>query len=180
MTDFVGSIWFCNMTLVPIFQACNGDVYLKIPTSDLAFLAQRKVELVTKSGGVEPAMAANRDSPEKTEPLAKEHPGLCGDEMSSGLDQVKGQMDADTVLRLKSHGVNYDTVTVFSTSAVIQTETVPDAMFTKHDMFFCCACCGKIFWDGSHFERVCEQFSHVLNIEPSGLTVYDKVKENWG
>jgi uncharacterized protein with von Willebrand factor type A (vWA) domain len=33
----------------------------------------------------------------------------------------------------------------------------------KVDLFYCCATCGKIFWEGSHFKKVMAQFSHVLD-----------------
>lgn len=44
----------------------------------------------------------------------------------------------------------------------LQVETIPEPVFKRVEMFFVCTTCGKVFWEGAHFERVCEQFSHVL------------------
>lgn len=30
--------------------------------------------------------------------------------------------------------------------------------------FFICGTCGKVYWEGSHFDRVCDQFKHVLDL----------------
>lgn len=184
------------------FQVCNGDVYLKIPADDMALLAKRKVELIIKgpgdsvsdtesngSGVSEPFKGSTQGEGDMRPiancsvlGIAEASNGPINTEEATGTckteKQKKDLKQPDS--RWQRYGVNWDTVTVSSTSASIQTETVPETMFSKVDMFFCCAQCGKVFWEGSHYERVCEQFSHVLNIEPEGLTVYDRLKENWG
>lgn len=38
--------------------------------------------------------------------------------------------------------------------ARIQIEMVPFAMLDKIDIFFVCEDCGKVYWDGSHFEKI--------------------------
>lgn len=45
----------------------------------------------------------------------------------------------------------------------LQIEALPEAMLDKIELFYCCATCGKIFWEGGHFSRICSQFSDVLN-----------------
>lgn len=57
--------------------------------------------------------------------------------------------------------INMDTLCV-SDGIPVQVEKIPWPMIEKHELFFVCAACGKVFWDGSHFERVCVQFEHVL------------------
>ncbi|XP_056648131.1 exonuclease mut-7 homolog [Diorhabda sublineata] len=38
--------------------------------------------------------------------------------------------------------------------AKIQIEAVPKPLLEKYDFFYVCEECGKVYWDGSHFERV--------------------------
>ncbi|XP_008191355.1 exonuclease mut-7 homolog [Tribolium castaneum] len=38
--------------------------------------------------------------------------------------------------------------------AKIQVATIPDGVLEKTELFYVCEHCGKIFWDGSHLERV--------------------------
>ena len=45
----------------------------------------------------------------------------------------------------------------------LKIEALPEAMLDKIELFYCCATCGKIFWEGGHFSRICTQFSDVLN-----------------
>ena len=68
-------------------------------------------------------------------------------------------------------------------SVPIQVETVPKGVLDKVKLFYCCIQCGKVFWEGSHFQRVCEQFSHVLGkvvgqseSALSAHTIYDELK----
>ena len=45
----------------------------------------------------------------------------------------------------------------------LKIEALPEAMLDKIELFYCCATCGKIFWEGGHFSAMCTQFSDVLN-----------------
>lgn len=38
--------------------------------------------------------------------------------------------------------------------AVIQVLNIPNTVLKKNDLFYVCEECGKVFWDGSHFEAV--------------------------
>ena len=58
--------------------------------------------------------------------------------------------------------INLEHVTV-GNGVVVQVETIPLSVFQKVDLFYCCITCGKVFWEGKHFEQVCSQFSHVIN-----------------
>lgn len=59
-------------------------------------------------------------------------------------------------------GVSYGTVTLASSGAGIQVNSVPARILEKVEKFYICCTCGKVFWQGSHFERVCDQFDYVL------------------
>ncbi|XP_051492445.1 exonuclease mut-7 homolog isoform X3 [Apus apus] len=47
---------------------------------------------------------------------------------------------------------------------VLQVAAIPPGVLDKAELtdFYCCTCCGKVFWEGSHFGRVVSQFQDVL------------------
>ena len=50
-----------------------------------------------------------------------------------------------------------------SSGVRLQIEALPESILNKIELFYCCATCGKIFWEGGHFSRIYTQFSEVLN-----------------
>ena len=51
----------------------------------------------------------------------------------------------------------------------LQVETVQtQEAFKNIKEFFVCAVCGKVYWEGSHWDRVCEQFDNILKLNPAG------------
>ena len=87
-----------------------------------------------------------------------------------------GQASADSLeSNFLNYGIDYATGTVLGSNVIVQVQTVPEPMFMKVDLFYCCSRCGKVFWEGSHFEKVCEQYSHVLSLDEAGASVYDKL-----
>ncbi|XP_063964104.1 exonuclease mut-7 homolog [Lytechinus pictus] len=48
-------------------------------------------------------------------------------------------------------------------SVDLQVDLIPEGILNQIDQFFCCAMCGKVYWEGKHFVKVCNQFSHVLD-----------------
>ena len=64
--------------------------------------------------------------------------------------------------KYSSSQLNVDTL-VLRSGVRLQVEKLPEAILDKIELFYCCATCGKIFWEGGHFSRVCTQFSEILN-----------------
>ena len=75
-----------------------------------------------------------------------------------GLNEDRGQFSTSTLLP----PLDVNTLTLRS-GVRLQIEALPEAMLDKIELFYCCATCGKIFWEGGHFSRMCSQFSDVLN-----------------
>ncbi|CAC5357048.1 unnamed protein product [Mytilus coruscus] len=71
------------------------------------------------------------------------------------------------------YGINWSTMTVVNNNVPLQLDSIPEPMFDKVNTFFCCGTCGKVFWEGSHFAKVCDQFSHVLDMTDSGKNIYN-------
>lgn len=114
---------------------------------------------------------------EAVKELAQQKVHLISSQPPSSSIQVPDT--SEMVSKFTKYGVDWLTVTALGTGAAIQTETVPQSMFSKVDTFYCCVRCGKVFWEGTHFERVCEQFSYVLGKSTDGPTVYEKLNENF-
>ena len=81
----------------------------------------------------------------------------------------EGLRDSSVVANIKTSShqslpspLNVDTLTLRS-GVKLKIEALPEAMLDKIELFYCCATCGKIFWEGGHFSRICAQFSDVLN-----------------
>ncbi len=79
-----------------------------------------------------------------------------------GVD--RGQHSANTSQKPSTLLPPLDVNTLTLRSGVrLKIETLPETMLEKIELFYCCATCGKIFWEGGHFSRICTQFSDVLN-----------------
>ena len=99
--------------------------------------------------------------------------GSHSNRIESGAESSHTMQDREK--KFLDYGIDYATGTVLGTNANVQVTTVPEPIFGKVDLFYCCAHCGKVFWEGSHFERVCEQYSHVLTLDQNSTSVYDKL-----
>lgn len=71
-------------------------------------------------------------------------------------------------------GIDWSSMTVANGNTPLQIDSIPEPMFDKVDKFFVCVTCGKVFWEGSHFAKVCDQFSHVLDMTSDGANIYNK------
>ncbi|XP_053380810.1 exonuclease mut-7 homolog isoform X2 [Mercenaria mercenaria] len=141
-------------------QVCNGDVYLTIPSKDMELLSQQKIHLIYSQSTASPGQPLHENAPLP--------------ELVTNLPS-KSEMEA----KFTEYGIDWLSATVLGNGAAVQTETVPQSIYSKVNTFYCCATCGKVFWEGTHFERVCEQFSHVLGMQSSGPTVYEMLNENF-
>lgn len=47
----------------------------------------------------------------------------------------------------------------------IQVDAIPPEILTKVDIFFVCEDCGKVYWDGSHFDKVlCGKLRDIVSL----------------
>ena len=51
---------------------------------------------------------------------------------------------------------------LISEGVSLQIESLPPGVLKNVGLYYCCGRCGKIYWDGSHFSKVCEQLSKVI------------------
>ena len=91
---------------------------------------------------------------QRQQAIARTHP----EEGTATLAPQQSQLSA----AFAQDGISYETATFSASGASVQVESVELAVLEKTDQFYVCSTCGKVFWDGSHFERACKQFEHVL------------------
>ncbi|KAG7322986.1 hypothetical protein KOW79_014332 [Hemibagrus wyckioides] len=58
----------------------------------------------------------------------------------------------------------------FGGGAEVQLETVPPGLFARIPEYFICTHCGKVFWEGTHFDRALAQFQDILNLSDDHTT----------
>ncbi|XP_051971428.1 exonuclease mut-7 homolog isoform X1 [Xyrauchen texanus] len=58
----------------------------------------------------------------------------------------------------------------FPSGAKVQLETVPPGLLPRIPVYFICTGCGKVFWEGTHFDRVLLQFQEVLHVSEDVAT----------
>ena len=150
---------FCKVNYSPtifclLLQICNGNIYLTLPAEDMYLLYLQRQKLSSDQP---------TDSSSDTANLST---------VAMGNSTVENLSS-----RFEEYGIDWLNVTVLKTKVSVQVETVPGPMFSKVATFYCCALCGKVFWEGTHFERVCEQFSHVLDENERGSSVYAELSK---
>ncbi|KAM3600282.1 uncharacterized protein V6R79_020819 [Siganus canaliculatus] len=136
-----------NVQLTPsdIFsrcQACNSDQYVAVPRADMARMLKQR------------GFMQDQDDP-------------------NHADQTSEELTPDEALDLPRYAVHCqwaslssldpDTLT-FPGGAPIQLHTVSPSLLQRILHFYVCTRCGKVFWEGSHFDRVLSMFQDVLHL----------------
>ena len=70
------------------------------------------------------------------------------------LHHLRGSAMNDT-------GIDFRHITL-SSGAPLKCEFIPLPVFEKVAVFFVCSQCGKVYWEGSHFDKVSDQFSNLI------------------
>lgn len=126
-----------------ICQACNSNSFLKLSKSTMQTLVRNdkfKMQNPIPAGLEEDDEATGFSSEEEVDddfymtaklpdpPISRKW-DLCSDEpVDVGLCRLR-------------NGVK------------INVQAVPDGVLEKQDMYYVCEMCGKVYWDGTHFER---------------------------
>ncbi|XP_077643994.1 exonuclease mut-7 homolog isoform X3 [Lonchura striata] len=64
---------------------------------------------------------------------------------------------------------------VLAGDTVLQVTAIPPGVLDRAELtdFYCCTCCGKVFWEGSHFGRIVSQFQDVLVASGDTQSIYE-------
>ena len=137
-------------------QVCNGNSYLHVSPAELKEAWNRR-HLQVQRCSTGPEFTQGRP----TNPAAASQ-SILGSERESAPPQQGIQLTRNLGDTFTFNHINMETLTVGPLDAPIQFEAIPENVFRAVDVFYICQTCGKVFWEGSHFVRVCEQFSHVI------------------
>ncbi|XP_055000150.1 exonuclease mut-7 homolog isoform X2 [Sorex araneus] len=126
-------------------QACNSDQYLKISRETMEQLV-----------GPSPGRAGD-------ETTQREEPGSTPEEAPGGYTYDP------PCPWLELSDLRSRTPATLPSGARLQLAAVPAAVLRRTDLrrFFCCAGCGKVFWEGSHLGRVLASLHQLLDDAPA-------------
>lgn len=131
-------------------QACNSDEYVAVPRADMINMLKQRGFLQDQDIDLSDQALQQTDeeaSTSRVTPALPRYTHQCRWASLSGLDP--------------------DSLT-FPGGAPIQLHTVPPGLLPKIPVFYVCTRCGKVFWDGSHFERVLSMFQDVFHLKDQG------------
>ncbi|XP_071309878.1 exonuclease mut-7 homolog isoform X3 [Agelaius tricolor] len=139
---------------LPYQTVCNCNKYLKVSRERMKQL----VESSRQVSGEHSAGCPGSQSCSVTVPVCDTaQPGCTPhSEQAEGTDQCRAAM-----------GLAGDTV--------LQVTAIPPGVLDRAELtdFYCCTCCGKVFWEGSHFGRIVSQFQDVLVASGNTQSFYE-------
>uniref|UniRef100_A0AAV2IXE0 3'-5' exonuclease domain-containing protein n=1 Tax=Knipowitschia caucasica TaxID=637954 RepID=A0AAV2IXE0_KNICA len=122
-------------------QACNNDEYVAVPRGDM-------IKMLKQRGFLQDQDINASDQMSQQDPSTS----------SSALPRYTHQCRWAPLSSLNPHSLT------FPSGAPIQLHAVPPGLLPTIPVFYVCTRCGKVFWDGSHFERVLSMFQDVLHV----------------
>ncbi|XP_062870052.1 exonuclease mut-7 homolog [Trichomycterus rosablanca] len=127
-------------------QACNNDEYLKVNREDMT-------RMMNKRGLIQDTVPKQADWSQPSD---------------GQLDYNRSRPPDGPVFsphcRWAPHSSLDPHTFRFSGGAEVQLETVPPGLLPRIPEYFICTRCGKVFWEGTHFDRALSQFQDVLYI----------------
>ncbi|XP_068770474.1 exonuclease mut-7 homolog isoform X1 [Struthio camelus] len=152
-----------QVTLADIFsrcQVCNCNKYLKISK-------ERMRQLMEDSRH----STAEDDASHLTR--AEEKPSQTCDAATPAHDSPQPIYNPNCQC-LEDSDLTGESV-MLANGTVLQVSAIPPGVLDKAELtyFYCCTCCGKVFWEGSHFGRVVSQFKDILSAMEDDHSFYD-------
>ncbi|KAK7896235.1 hypothetical protein WMY93_021560 [Mugilogobius chulae] len=132
------------------FKACNSDEYAAVPRADMARMLKQKGFLQDQDTNL-----TDQSLPQTEE---EELPIATTSSATSALPRYTDQCRWASLSDLDP-----DSLT-FPGGSPIQLHAVPPGLLPKIPVFYVCTRCGKVFWEGSHFERVLTMFQDVFHV----------------
>nr|XP_055064901.1 exonuclease mut-7 homolog [Misgurnus anguillicaudatus]XP_055064902.1 exonuclease mut-7 homolog [Misgurnus anguillicaudatus]XP_055064903.1 exonuclease mut-7 homolog [Misgurnus anguillicaudatus] len=128
-------------------QACNCDEYLKLSREDMTRMMKER--------GLLQNIVSKRDD------------CMLQDETQADYYMWRSPEAPDFTPRCRwaPHTALDPQTFKFPSGAEVQLETVPPGLLPRIPVYFICTGCGKVFWEGTHFDKVLSQFQEVLHIE---------------
>ncbi|XP_058644996.1 exonuclease mut-7 homolog isoform X3 [Onychostoma macrolepis] len=144
-----------HLTPADIFsrcQACNCNEYFKLSREDMTRMMKERgllQDIVSKRDDCEPQDETQAEYNSWRPPEGPEFTPHCRWAPRTALDPQTFK---------------------FPSGAEVQLETVPPGLLPRIPVYFICTGCGKVFWEGTHFDRVLSQFQEVLHVSEDAAT----------
>ncbi|XP_052464772.1 exonuclease mut-7 homolog [Carassius gibelio] len=144
-----------HLTHADIFsrcQACNCNEYLKLSREDMTrMITDRGLpqDIASKRDDCEPQDETRAENNSWRSPEGPKFNPNCRWAPRTALDPQTFR---------------------FPSGAEVQLETVPPDLVHRIPEFFICTRCGKVFWEGTHYDRVLSQFQEVLHVSEDAAT----------
>uniref|UniRef100_A0A671MKG0 Exonuclease mut-7 homolog n=1 Tax=Sinocyclocheilus anshuiensis TaxID=1608454 RepID=A0A671MKG0_9TELE len=141
-----------HLTPADIFsrcQACNCNEYLKLSREDMTRMMKERGYIVSKRDDCEPQDETQAEYNSWRPPEGPEFTPHCRWAPRTALDPQTFK---------------------FPSGAEVQLETVPPGLLPRIPVYFICTGCGKVFWEGTHFDRVLSQFQELLHVSEDAAT----------
>lgn len=160
-------------------QVCNGSEYCRVPGDVMKILWYQKQQVLASGNNAEPEeFEYTGKFGRKLRQIMKLNDQFVQADEEDSKTDIKGDgagyvdkllgaeciSDAGQIFEFDGFVIDSKTV-LLNGKVSLKVESVPRPVVDKVDLFYCCATCGKVFWDGSHYEKVCKQFADVLNID---------------
>ena len=151
-----------------MLQVCNGDSYLHVRPAELhrAWAKKTSQPRFLQAAMEERARSQTTHGPPPGRPVTKVQEGDAYSLVSnlsnsnSYLARALKKLDASNDDDRFYH-INME-VLCLENGVPLQVEDVPESVFMEVKVFYICASCGKVHWEGTHYERVCKQVSYLL------------------
>ncbi|XP_053817978.1 exonuclease mut-7 homolog isoform X5 [Vidua chalybeata] len=134
-------------------QVCNCNKYLKVSREGMKQLVES-----SKASGEHSAGCLGSQSCSVTVPdCDTAQPGCAPhSEQAEAMEQCRA-------------------AAVLAGDTVLQVTAIPLGVLDRAELtdFYCCTCCGKVFWEGSHFGRIVSQFQDVLVASGDTQSIYE-------
>ncbi|XP_068067774.1 exonuclease mut-7 homolog isoform X2 [Anomalospiza imberbis] len=139
---------------LPYQTVCNCNKYLKVSREAMKQL----VESSRQVSGEHSAGCLGSQSCSVTVPVCDTAQPGCAphSEQAEGMEQCEAAV-------------------VLAGDTVLQITAIPPGVLDRAELtdFYCCTCCGKVFWEGSHFGRIVSQFQDVLVASGDTRNIYE-------
>ncbi|XP_050175809.1 exonuclease mut-7 homolog isoform X3 [Myiozetetes cayanensis] len=133
-------------------QVCNCDKYLKVSRERMRQLVEGSRQALQEHSAACPgSQMCDVTAGDTAQP---------GCSVQGEQPEGREQRGADAVL---------------GGGTVLQVGAIPPGVLDRTELtdFYCCSCCGKVFWEGSHFGRVVSQFQDVLVASGDAQSIYE-------
>ncbi|XP_048030390.1 exonuclease mut-7 homolog [Megalobrama amblycephala] len=144
-----------HLTPADIFsrcQACNCNEYFKLSREKMTCMMKERgllQDIVSKRDDCEPQDETQEENNSWRPPEGPEFTPHCRWAPLTALDPQTFK---------------------FPSGAEVQLETVPPGLLPRIPVYFICTGCGKVFWEGTHYDRVLSQFQKVLHVSENLAT----------